>query len=106
MVPNLKWRSSSGPLRWSYVLLAAFRWASFRRTVSGGVRKLEGDRHEPSWSITRTNSQLIFETDFGATRRDFPLPPADRIDAETVSYLSSTNGFDAPTNGQAGHLYR
>lgn len=34
--------------------------------------------HEPSWSVTRTDTKLILETDFGATRREFPLPASDK----------------------------
>jgi len=48
--------------------------------------------HEPSWTLSRSGSEMTLETDFGATRVSFPTPPPARLDDRTVSYATSVNG--------------
>jgi heat shock protein HslJ len=48
--------------------------------------------HEPSWTLSRSGSEMTLETDFGATRVSFPTPPATRMDDSTVSYATTVNG--------------
>ena len=48
--------------------------------------------HEPSWTLSRSGSDMTLETDFGATRVSFPTPPPERMDDSTVSYATSVNG--------------
>ncbi len=83
---------TSGSVRWLSVPLAAFLGLVLSHPAGGGSGGWKAIGHEPSWSIMRTDTQLTLETDFGATRRDFPLPPAGRIDEQTVSYSSSAKG--------------
>lgn len=48
--------------------------------------------HEPSWTLSRSGSDMTLETDFGATRVSFPTPTPTRTDDSTVSYATSVNG--------------
>lgn len=48
--------------------------------------------HEPSWTLSRSGSEMTLETDFGATRVSFPTPPPERMDDRTVNYATSVNG--------------
>jgi heat shock protein HslJ len=84
--------SSSGLLGRSTVPLLAYVGLALSDPSAAGSASWRAIGHEPSWSITRSDTKLTLETDFGATRRDFPLPPADRIDEQTVSYSASANG--------------
>jgi heat shock protein HslJ len=42
--------------------------------------------------VTRTNTKLILETDFGGTRHEFPLPAANKTGDQTISISSSADG--------------
>ncbi len=48
--------------------------------------------HEPSWSLTRKGGDMTLETDFGAARAHFSIPPAKVIDDRTVAYFTSFDG--------------
>ena len=48
--------------------------------------------HEPSWLLSRAGNEMTLDTDFGATRVSFAVPPATRVDDRTVSYATSVNG--------------
>lgn len=47
--------------------------------------------HEPSWFLARAGNRMELNTDFGATRVSFAVPPATRVDDRTVSYATSVN---------------
>lgn len=48
--------------------------------------------HEPSWSLSRADGQMTIETDFGAKRLSFPVPPAEPVDNRTVAYSAVVDG--------------
>ena len=48
--------------------------------------------HEPSWSLSRSDGKMTLETDFGANRVEFAVPPATKLDDRTVRYLTSIGG--------------
>lgn len=48
--------------------------------------------HEPSWSLSRADGQMTIETDFGAKRLSFPVPPAQPVDNRTVAYSAAVDG--------------
>jgi heat shock protein HslJ len=54
--------------------------------------------HEPSWSLFRSNGKMTLETDFGANRIEFAVPPATAVDNRTVRYLTSIGGDPLEVN--------
>ena len=54
--------------------------------------------HEPSWSLSRSDGKMTLETDFGANRVEFAVPPATKVDDRTVRYLTTIGGDPLEVN--------
>jgi heat shock protein HslJ len=86
--------TSSGGYLHAFAALLAYSVAGFvwiQGAAASPVQWRAGG-HEPSWSLSRTGGEMTLETDFGANRVRFAVPPAIKGDDQMVRYVVSVGG--------------
>jgi heat shock protein HslJ len=78
----------------AFAVLLAYHIAGFvciQGAAASAVQWRAGG-HEPSWSLSRSGGEMTLETDFGANRVSFTVPPAIQSDDQLVRYVTSVSG--------------
>jgi len=75
-------------------VLLAFSVAGFVWTHGAAASPVQwrAGGHEPSWALSRSGEEMTLETDFGANRVKFAMPPAIKGDDQWVRYVTSVGG--------------